>query len=445
MRYVIIGGVAAGMSAAMEINRTDDSAKITVLERGEDYSYGQCGLPYVVSNVIPSIDRVVTRTADDFRENYDIDARINTKVTDIDIENKEVIAIHIKTKEKFTVSYDRLLIATGSDPVKPNWPGSELTGIHPLKTLTDTKKLMDDLTDDIKRVTVIGGGYIGLEMAESFKTMGLEVMLIEREDQLATIFDPDMADHIKRAAEDKGIQIRLEESVEGFTGEDRVEKVITDKGEYSTDLVLVSLGIRPNTEFIKDTGVHMLANGAIIVNSYMETSIPDIYAAGDCASQYHRIKKINDYIPLGTNSNKQGRIAGANMAGNSMTFNGIVGSSIVKFFDLALGRTGLTEKEAKQLDIPYEVLTSQARSHAGYYPGAETLHIKLLYNKKTNELLGGQVIGKKGVDKRIDVLATALYANLTIPQLIDLDLSYAPPYNGVWDPIQQLARKAGLA
>jgi len=176
----------------------------------------------------------------------------------------------------------------------------------------------------------------------------------------------------------------------------------------------------------------------------MRTSIKNIYAAGDCASQYHLIKKVNDHIPLGTTANKQGRIAGANMAQNGMPFKGIVGTSILKFFDLTLGRTGLTEKEAKRLHIPYEVLTSKAPSHAGYYPGWEKLHLKLLYHKKTHELLGGQVIGKKGVDKRIDVLATALYANLTIPQLLDLDLSYAPPYNGVWDPIQQMARKSGL-
>lgn len=444
MQYVIIGGVAAGMSAAMEIYRTDDSAKITVLERGEDYSYGQCGLPYVVNGVIPSIDKVVARTVEQFRNKYGIDARIKTCVTQVDIEKQEVEAINLETNKSIRLPYDRLLIATGSDPIVPNWEGIDLPGIHSFKTLTDTKALMKNLTDDIKQVTIVGGGYIGLEMAESFNTRGLKVTLIQREPQLAEIFDPEMAKLIQTEAEKQGINVILDESVQSFSGRDRVEAVKTDKGNYQTDLVLLAIGISPNTDFLKKTGIHMLGNGALIVNPYMETSIPNIYAAGDCASHYHRVKKMNNYVPLGTTSNKQGRIAGANMAGKTMTFEGIVGTSIIKFCDLTLGRTGLSEKEAKQVNLPYGVITSEARSHAGYYPNSEKLHLKLIYNKKTDKLLGGQIIGKKGVDKRIDVLATALYAELTLPQLLDLDLGYAPPYNGVWDPIQQMARKSGL-
>ncbi len=445
MKYVIIGGVAAGMSAAMEIYRTDDSAEITVLERGEDYSYGQCGLPYVVNGVIPSIDDVISRTAEEFREKYQIDAKTNTTVTGVDSDKQIITAINTKTNQTFKVEYDRLLIATGSDPVKPDWDGIDLAGIHSLKTMTDTNALMADLTTDVKQVTIIGGGYIGLEMAEAFQTRGLDVRLIQREDQLAEIFDPDMAEHIQTEAEKQGIDVVLSETVESFSGSGRVNRVVTDKNEYETDLVLLAIGVKPNTGFLKDLGLHMLGNGAIIVNPYMETSIANIYAAGDCASHYHRIKRVDDYVPLGTTSNKQGRIAGANMAGNRVAFNGVVGTSIVKFFDLTLGRVGLSEKEARALNLPYHVLVSEARSHAGYYPDHETLQLKMVYHTKTNVVLGGQVIGKKGVDKRIDVLATALYGNLTLTQLLDLDLSYAPPYNGVWDPLQQLARKSGLA
>ncbi|MBU5594288.1 CoA-disulfide reductase [Amphibacillus sp. MSJ-3] len=444
MQYVIIGGVAAGMSAAMEIYRTDDSAKITVLERGEDYSYGQCGLPYVVNGVIPSIDKVVARTVEQFRDKYGIDARIKTTVTGLDIEKQEVEALDLETEKPLRVPYDRLLIATGSDPIVPNWEGIGLPGIHAFKTMTDTKKLMEDLTDDKKDVTIVGGGYIGLEMAESFNTRGLKVRLIQREPQVAEIFDPEMAKFIQNEAERQGIEIILNESVQSFSGTDKVEEVRTDKASYQTDLVLLAIGVSPNTDFLKKTGIHMLRNGALIVNSYQETSISNIYAAGDCASHYNRVKKMNDHVPLGTTSNKQGRIAGANMAGHTMTFNGIVGTSIIKFCDLTLGRTGLSEKEAKALNLPYEVMASEARTHAGYYPGSEELHLKLLYHKETHKLLGGQIIGKKGVDKRIDVLATALYAGLTTPQLLDLDLGYAPPYNGVWDPIQQMVRKSGL-
>ena len=444
MKYVIIGGVAAGMSAAMEIYRTDDSANITVLERGQDYSYGQCGLPYVVNDLISSTDKVIARTVEDFRNKYQINARTNTIVIDVNVDHQEVVAIDTVTNEEFTVAYDRLLIATGADPIKPNWDGIDLAGIHTFKTITDTNNLLSDLTDDVKQVTVIGAGYIGLELADALKSRGLDVRLIQREDQVAEIFDRDMAVLVQNEAEMQGIEVILEETVKSFSGNGRVEAVITDKQTYPTDLVLLAIGVKPNTEFLNDTGIHKLPNGALIVNAYQETSIKHIYAAGDCATQYHRIKQQHDYIPLGTTANKQGRIAGANMAGRRIAFKGVVGSSIIKFFDLSLGRTGLNENEAKQLNLPYTIISSVANSHAGYYPGAEKLNLRLIYHTETKQLLGGQIIGKKGVDKRIDVLATALYAELTMSQLLDLDLSYAPPYNGAWDPIQQLVRKSGL-
>ncbi|WP_068676702.1 FAD-dependent oxidoreductase [Oceanobacillus sp. Castelsardo] len=441
MRYVIIGGVAAGMSAAMEIIRTDESAEVTVLERGTDYSYGQCGLPYVVNGVISSLDDVIARSVKTFKEKYHIDARVNTEVTSVDIKEQKVKGIDTKTKGAFEVPYDRLLIASGSDPIVPDWEGVQLKGTHTLKTLRDTEGIMNDLTDEVKHVTIVGGGYVGLEMAESFKTLGKAVTLIQRGQQVAKIFDEDMAKLIHEEAKKNGIELILGESVGGFSGKDRVESVMTDKKSYDTNFVLLAIGVQPNTSFLKDTGIHMNDKGALHVNAYMETSITNIYSAGDCATHYHIVKQLDDHIPLGTTSNKQGRIAGANMAGNPLTFKGIVGTSIVKFFDLTLGRTGLSEREAKRLNLPYSVQTRKANSHAGYYPGGETLHIKLIYHTKTNELLGGQVIGKIGVDKRIDVLATALYNRMTIHELLDLDLAYAPPYNGVWDPIQQIARK----
>ncbi|WP_277679742.1 CoA-disulfide reductase [Gracilibacillus dipsosauri] len=441
MRYVIIGGVAAGMSAAMEITRTDSKAKITVLERGQDYSYGQCGLPYVINGVVPDIDKVIARTVETFREKYGIDARTFTEVTHVDEKKKKVYGVQLKTGTALEIDYDRLLIATGSDPVLPNWKGIELDGIHPLKTLIDTQAILQDLNNKIKNVTIVGGGYVGLEMAESFHSLGKNVTLIQRSDQLATIFDLDMATIIHQEAEQHQISLILGEEVEGFSGDKRVNTVITNKGSYSTDLVLLSVGVKPNTDFLQNSAIHMNAQGAIHVNAYMQSSIPHIYAAGDCATQYHRVKQLDDHIPLGTTANKQGRIAGANMAGNPLTFKGIIGTSIIKFFDLTLGRTGLTEKEANHLKLPYTVEVSEANNQAGYYPDGETLHIKLIYDKNSYALLGGQVIGKKGVDKRIDVLATALYNKMTVKQLLDLDLAYAPPYNGVWDPLQQMARK----
>lgn len=441
MNYVIIGGVAGGMSAAMEITRTDKNAHITVLERGEDYSYGQCGLPYVINGVVSSLGDLIARDVQTFRDKYGIDARTNTEVNEIDVEKQLVRGMHGKTNTPFEVTYDRLLIASGTSPIFPDFDGSELEGIHPLKTLTDAKKIIKDLDEEMKNVTVVGGGYIGLEMAEVLVSLGKKVKLIQGAPQLAPIFDADMAELIHDKAKQKGIQLVLDEKVTGFAGGTRVESIQTDNESYDTDFALLAIGVVPNTKFLENTGIHLTSKGAIYVNPYQETNIENVYAAGDCAINYHRIKHVNDHIPLGTTANKQGRIAGANMAGQSLTFKGIVGTSIIKFFELDLGRTGISEAEAKDLNIPYDVHRMTALTQAGYYPGGDTVHIKMLSHTKTNQLLGAQIIGESGVDKRIDVIATALFNEMTIQQLVDLDLSYAPPYNGVWDPMQTMARK----
>ncbi|UOQ86074.1 CoA-disulfide reductase [Gracilibacillus salinarum] len=439
MKYVIIGGVAAGMSAAMEIVRTDKKADITVLERGADYSYGQCGLPYVINGLVTSTESVIARSVETFRNKYGIDARIHTEVTDIDASSQTVRYRDQKSEQEIT--YDRLLIATGADPVRPEWDGINLAGIHCLKTIPNTEAIMADLSEEVKQVTIVGGGYIGLEMAEVFTSLGKKVRLIQRGDQLASIFDNEMAKLIEEEALKHNVEVTLAEEVIGFSGSQRVQKVITDKAQYNADLVLISAGVKPNTEFIVNSNIQCNEAGAIRVNAYMQSSVANIYAAGDCATDYHMIKQLEDYIPLGTTANKQGRIAGANMAGNPITFKGIVGTSILKFFDITLARTGLTEAEATKLQIPYQTISRKSTDHAGYYPDANPLHIKLLYHRKTNLLLGGQVISKKGADKRIDVLATALYNRMTVQELQDLDLSYAPPYNSVWDPIQQISRR----
>ncbi|UOQ47381.1 CoA-disulfide reductase [Gracilibacillus caseinilyticus] len=440
MKYVIIGGVAAGMSAAMEIVRTDNNADVTVLERGADYSYGQCGLPYVINGLVPSTESVIARSVETFRNKYGIDAKIHTEVIDIDV-TSQTVRYRVNQQGKHEITYDRLLIATGADPIMPEWEGSDLEGIHCLKTIPDTKAIMADLSEKVEQITIVGGGYIGLEMAESFTSLGKKVRLIQRGDQLASIFDNEMAALIENEARKHNVEVILTEEVTGFSGNQRVQKVITDKSQYPSDLVLISAGVKPNTEFLAHSNIQRNEEGAIRVNPYMQTSAANVFAAGDCATDYHIVKQLEDYIPLGTTANKQGRIAGANMAGNPLTFKGIVGTSIIKFFDLSLARTGLTEAEATKLQIPYEALSRKSTNHAGYYPGADLLHIKLLYHRQTNQLLGGQVISEEGTDKRIDVLATALYNKMTIQELQDLDLSYAPPYNSVWDPIQQISRR----
>lgn len=440
MHYVIIGGDAAGMSAAMEIVRQDSTAKITTLEKGHIYSYGQCGLPYVVGKHVPSSTDVIARSVEMFRSKYGIDAKTGYEVTSVDPLTKTVSGNILQTRDIFSLKYDRLLIATGASPVIPDWEGKDLAGIHTIKTIPNTEAIIADL-EQVNHVTIIGGGYIGLEMAENFVGIGKKVRIIQRSNQLANIFDEDMSGVVHQEAIKQQVEVILNEEVQSFSGNHRVNTVITDKRSYHTDLVLIAAGIKPTTDFLKDTGIRTIPNGAIIVNRHLETSISDIYAAGDCATHYNRVKQKDDYVPLGTTANKQGRLAGFNMMGQKREFKGIVGTSIMKFFDLSLGKTGLSEKEAEQLGISYETHLQQVNDIAGYYPGREEMQIKLIYRKDNQLLLGGQIIGGNGVDKRIDVLATALFHQMSISDLLDLDLAYSPPFNGVWDPLQQLAKR----
>ncbi|MGE7623072.1 FAD-dependent oxidoreductase [Viridibacillus sp. NPDC096237] len=421
--------------------RRDKQAEVTTLEKGHIYSYGQCGLPYVIDGRIPSTNNVIARSVETFRTKYGIDARTGHNVTSIDSEARTVSGVVAETDEDFHISYDRLLIATGANPIFPKFEGSDLAGIHTLKTIPDAKAILNDLNDSVKQVTIIGGGNIGLEMAESIAELGKKVRIIQLGDQLTEIFDQDMAELIHEEARKNGIELIFNEEVKGFKGEARVQTVLTDKGEYEADFVLAAIGVRPNTNFLDGTGMHMMPNGAILVNAYMETSIEKVYAAGDCASHFHRIKQKNDYTPLGTTANKQGRIAGMNMVGDVETFKGIVGTSVAKFFHLTLGRTGLSEKETQKLGLDYEVYKQKATDIAGFYPGKQEIELKFIYQKTKQKLLGAQIIGGNGVDKRIDVFATALYHEMTLNDLLDLDLAYSPPYNGVWDPIQQIAKR----
>lgn len=441
MKVVIIGGDAAGMSAAMQIVRNREDAEITVLEKGYYYSYGQCGLPYYIGGIIESTDKLIARTRETFQEKYGIDARVGHEVESLNPDKQTVSGYDHNTGKTFQLPYDKCLIATGASPIFPNdWSGKDLEGIHVLKTIPDAEKIMEDMKDDVLSVTVIGGGYIGLELAENLVKRGRKVQIIEA-NRLGSMYDEEISRQIHDVAEANGIKVTLEEMVTGFQGGESVEAVVTDKGKHPCDMVVVAIGVTPNSQFAGKAGLRLHPSKAILVNSEMETNIPNVYAAGDCATQYHRLKKKDDYVPLGTHANKQGRIAGSNIAGIPKIFHGIVGTSIMKFFDLTIGRTGLSEQEAEELSLSYETVEFTGHSHSGYYPGSEQLFMKLLCQKKTDRFLGAQITGKTGVDKRIDVAATALYHEMTIADLENLDLAYAPPYNGVWDPLQQGARR----
>jgi len=440
MNVVIIGGDAAGMSTAMQVVRAQPNWKITVLEKGAVYSYAQCGLPYYIGGIVSESDDLIARTIDFFQDKG-IDARIYHEVEEVDAENQIVKGTATDSGKSFEVSYDKLMIASGASPILPPFAGKDLPGIHVLKTIPHAEKIVQDMKEDVLNVTVVGGGYIGLEVAENLVKQGKKVRIIDLADRLGTVYDPEISKQIEKEAAKKGIELVLGKSVEKFEGESRVEMVRTDKGKYRADMVVVAIGIKPNTSFVENTGMHLHATGAILVNPYMETSVNNIYAAGDCATQYHLIKEKDDYIPLGTHANKQGRVGGVNISGGSKTFKGMTGTSVMKFFDLTVGKTGLSELEAKDLAIDYTVIGFETASHAHYYPGSDPMYIRMIKHKQTDRLLGVQAIGRSGVDKRIDVAATALYHQMTTDDMENLDISYAPPFNSVWDPLQQGARR----
>jgi NADPH-dependent 2,4-dienoyl-CoA reductase/sulfur reductase-like enzyme len=442
--YVIIGGDAAGMSAAMQIRRTLPEADITTFEMGGIYSYAQCGLPYFIGEDIPTTDKLIARTAEQFNEKHRINAHTYHEVTEIHPQFKKITVKDLKQGQEFQVDYDKLLIATGGSPVMPNWKGKEAEGVFYLKTIPDAEAIHDMAkSPTVEEVVIVGAGYIGLEMVEAFHQLGKKVTLIQRGEQIANVFDKELAKLAEEYLKEQQVRIVLgEDVVEVLTTDGKVSGVKTDRSEYKAQLVLVSIGITPNTKMAEVAGIQLGVKNAIEINERMETSLPDIYAAGDCATQFHRVKNRPDYIPLGTTANKQGRIAGTVMAGGNKTFAGIVGSSVLKVLDFHMARTGLSEKEANELGIPYETVTIDSQSHAGYYPDSKKMTLKLIYTKDDQRLLGGQAVGFGGVDKRIDVLATALFNNMTLVELEDLDLSYAPPFNMSWDPIQQAARVA---
>lgn len=442
MEYVIIGGDAAGMSAAMQIWKYDKDAKITVFEQGDTYSYGQCGLPYYIGGQVDELDDLISRTADEFQQMFGMKTYTNTRVDQIDAENKLVKVKDLVSGRLFQKQYDKLLIATGGRASIPPFPGTDLEGVYTLKTVHDAEAIANSLEAEVKHVTVIGGGYIGLEMVESFKKRGFHVRMIVRGAYPGAIFDEELAGMIVDEAKRQGVLLHTNENTLALKGKGTVEAVVTDQGSYETDLVLLATGLKANTEIAEKAKLSLGVNKGILVNEHLETSVKDIYAAGDCALHYHRLLKKDVHIPLGTTANKQGRIAGMNMAGQGRKFKGIVGTSIIQFFNLSLGKVGLNEKELQKEKIDYEAVTVQSNDIASYYEGVAQITAKLTYDQQTRRLLGGQIIGEKGVDKRIDVLVLALTMGMTIDDLEDLDLSYAPPYNSVWDVLQRASRKA---
>jgi len=437
-RLVVIGGCAAGMSAASKARRLNPDLEVVVYEKTGFVSYASCGLPYYVSGIISDHNKLVVRTPAQFAK-QNIEVQLHHKVTEVEAENRRVRVTDLEDGHSWYESYDRLLIATGGGPTMlPDFSLGDLGGVFVLRAVEDGVAVRDFVQrEKPKHAVIIGAGYIGVEMAESFHELGLETTVIGRPPQVLKRFDSDMAQLVQDELESKGVRLSLGDEVKALESDaqGRVRRVISSKGAFEADLVLLALGVRPNVALAEAAGVALGETGAIATDSQMRTNLPGVFAAGDCAEAYHRITERGAYIPLATTANKQGRLAGTNLGGGHAEFEGIVGTAITKVLDVYAALTGLSEKEARTLGYAVQSTTIQAGSRAHYYPGGRPMHVKLVVEEGSGRLLGGQIVGDEGAGPRIDVLATALHKGMTVEELSRLDLAYVPPIAPVWDPL----------
>lgn len=442
-KLVVIGGDAAGMSAASKVRREHPDREIVVFERGRHTSYAACGMPYFIAGQIEPVGKLIARSPEAFREKQRIDVRTRHEVLGIDVEQREVRVRDLDADREFRESWDDLLIATGAAPIVPDLPNIRAPGVFSLSTLQSGIEVFEDIERHLpRRAVIVGGGYIGIEMAEALLDRGLEVTLIDMALQVMNTLDPDMAEGIATAMRDAGVTVFLGEGLKAIeTGPDgRVRQVVTDQRRLDADLVILGLGIRPESELARAAGIGLGVAGAIRVDRRMQTSSSRVWAAGDCAESFHLVKEAPAFIALGTVANKHGLVAGINLAGGDMEFPGVLGTAITRFQDLEIARTGLSEREARDLGLAYRAKTIDALTRSHYFPGAGAIKVKLVVEDATGRLLGGQIVGRSGAGKRIDTIATAISARMTAGQLVYLDLSYAPPFSPVWDPVQTAAR-----
>ncbi|KAF2955645.1 FAD-dependent oxidoreductase [Marinitoga sp. 38H-ov] len=428
---VIIGGVAAGTSAAASAKRINNSLNIAIFQKEPYISYGGCGLPYVISGDVESPESVIALTPELFKEKKGADVFVNNEVYDIDFSNK-IVYVKNNSEEK-KIQYDKLVISTGASPIIPNFKAWGENGIFKLRNPDDAKNILNFIkSHNPKKAVIIGGGFIGIETAEALKKHNMDITIIEGTDHLLGNIEPEIHEEFINALKEKGINVVFNTFAKDITKENNSFKVITDNNTFEADMVIVSIGVRPNTEFLKNKGLNMARNGAIIVNDKMETNINDVYSAGDCATVNHYITKENVYIPLGTTANKQGRIAGKNIAGENDSFVGVVGSLITKFEDIEYAKTGLTLKEAIEKGFNADSVYIKSGSRAHYYKGSKKIKMKLIFEKKTGRILGGQFIGGE-IHPRLNTITSLIYNNGTVEMLRNMDLAYSPPFSPVWD------------
>lgn len=441
-KHLIIGGVAAGMSAAARLRRLDENCEIIVLERGGYVSYANCGLPYYVGGEITDRDNLLLQTPKSFKNRFNIEVRIFSEVLSINPEQKSVSVKNIQTGEKYDEKYDTLLLAPGGSPLRPKIPGIEHPYIKTLWTIPDTDDIKATVeSGKIKKAVVVGGGFIGLEMAENLRSCKIEVTLVEMAAQVMNVIDPEMAAIVHQQLRKHGVDLRLGESVTGFESiaDERVLIRLENGDEIEADMVLLSIGVKPNTAFLNDSGITLGGHGHIVVDEYLRTNLPFIYAAGDVIEVVNPFTGKQTAVPLAGPANKQGRIAADNIFGKTLrSYKGTMGTAIAKVFELAIGVTGATEKFCKAERISYQSVITHSNHHAGYYPGSAMLSFKLIFSPENRKVLGAQVIGKKGVDKRIDVIATAIKGGMSVDDLTEIEHAYAPPYSSAKDPVNMI-------
>lgn len=443
----MIGGDAAGMSAASQARRLKgpDALEIVAFERGHFTSYSACGIPYWVGGDVTEPEQLIARTPEEHRAR-DIDLRMRTEVLEIDVDRQRVRARDLESGAESWTSYDKLVIATGARPIRPDMPGVDAPGVHGVQTLDDGQALIDTLAHARGReAVVVGAGYIGVEMAEALINRGYEVTVVNRGSEPMSTLDPDMGRLVHEAMEGLGVTMVDDAAVtKVLTGEDgRVRAVATENAEYPADVVVLGIGVRPETTLARAAGLPLGSHGGLRTDLAMRVrGHENIWAGGDCVEVLDLVSGQERHIALGTHANKHGQVIGTGVGGGYATFPGVVGTAVSKVCDLEIARTGLREKDARRVGLQFVSVTIESTSRAGYYPGASPMTVKMLAERRTGRLLGVQIVGREGAGKRVDIAAVALTAGMTVEQMTALDLGYAPPFSPVWDPVLVAARKA---
>lgn len=436
MKVLIVGGVAGGASAAARLRRLDEKAEIIMFERGEYISFANCGLPYYIGGEITKKSALTLQTPQSFNSRFNVDVRVWNEVTAIDPEKKQVTVHNVQTGEDYTESYDELILSPGAAPLVPKMDGVDDPRVFTLRNIPDTVKIRDYVEEEFpESAVVVGGGYIGVEMAENLKKAGLKVTIVELADHVIAPLDGDMAAEVHRYLRDQGVELMLGKAVQSMEDKGGKLTLHLSEGEIETDMVILSVGVRPDTALAQGAGLELNPKGAIVVNEHMQTSKEHIYAVGDAIEIVDFVTGKKGYVPLAGPANKQGRIAADNICGIKSSYKNTLGSSVLKIFDMTVAMTGVNERTAQAAGLDYDKVYTYSQSHASYYPGGHGISIKTLYEKGTGKILGAQLVGYDGVDKRCDVIATAIRAGMTAYDLTELELCYAPPFGSAKDPV----------